>query len=295
MVSLIDKSDFIVGLSRNTLARDFLDLLADKQIPNRDYSPTIAPDVASAAIQCLQRNDSKGFASLYTEFSRRMPDADTDWIYDDFVVFALVLAVRRFQMNPTWLINAIAIRKDSKRDGRKNLPSTFISLLRGNFESDDSFYEIVVVACEVLQENRINEARLNKLFSELWGLTFPFYESSSCLNMLSLKAIEITIRRKGLLNPEREGRVEQFLASFSQRTHMIAAVIVNLFYILLLLLGMWLTIESYSGLSDRMISFVSGILTLLGTTVLWFFRSRKRLTGSLTRLIRMLLGLKLPL
>ena len=291
MVSVTDKSEFLIGLCQNDLAKDFVDLFLHGSLTERKCSRTVASDVASLSLRCLYRSDANGFKDLYADFARRKPDADTDWIYDDFVVFALMSSVKRFRIDPTWLIDAIALRKDGKKDGSKNVPSTFISLLRGNYESREAYYQVIVTYLDLVSENKFDEARLNDLFSELWSMEFPFY-SSSCLNLLSLKAIEITIRRKGLKDPRREQIVEQFLTAFSRRTKATASTIVNLLYAALIVLVAWLIYQTFEDPSGLWVTIVSSLLTIGGATLLEVFRVRRKIIGVLTQLIQKTWGLK---
>lgn len=274
MVSLEAKSVYLAPLLESPMPRFFVGILyeqSDLQPPKLQMadSNSLACNVLYF-VRCAEETQCR---ELYQQLQERKPNKETEWIYNDYLVFSLVCAVKRFALPSTWVRQLLTLRI-SQDEEKQRLNVTLGNILAGNLNSREDYHQVSLVYQMLTGEQVPDEIRLNKMFKFLWRRPFPFF-TSPFLNLISLKALELAFNSKGLLNPEQFFATEQFTGRFLHRTQRLAALVVTVPVVALVLvlavatvrypnngwvkLGLALTsafgvdvIGSFSGLRDKL-------------------------------------------
>ena len=90
MVSLADRSQYLRQFGSDRYAQAFIDFLMDSEVSaGGSVNGETANDVGILAFRAIQQNDRVSFDEAYTRISGRRPRPDSDWLYDDLLLFAL--------------------------------------------------------------------------------------------------------------------------------------------------------------------------------------------------------------
>lgn len=229
MVSLDTKSTFWQPLRANPLVGFFLSFLDGKTTA---VLPALnASDTLNAAVHLLvyvRDNDRAGATALYQTLVARQVYPNSEWIHNDYFVFALVCAVRKFQFDSQWVRQVLHTRPNVENEKRQ-INKTFENIIAGNYNAREDYHQISLVCQIIIGQEGFDAERMHKMFAYLWRHTFPFFESDF-LNIISLRAIQSAFEAKGLLNPDQRFIVEQFAEKFSNRVTLISKIVVYPLY-----------------------------------------------------------------
>jgi hypothetical protein len=221
MVSLEAKAEYWKPLRATPLVCFFIDFL-----DGQTTSPlgTLDPADNEGAVQHLltsvRNNDRTTAVALYQKLSTRRLRPDTEWVHNDYLVFALVCTVRKFQLDDSWLRHVIRLRPVDEAEKRL-VNKTLENILAGNYSAREDYYQISVVFQLLTGQGQPDVERFNKMLSYLWRHPFPWFDSEF-MNIVSMRAIRAAFEAKGLLNPEQRFVSEHFAAHFTRRVSAIS-------------------------------------------------------------------------
>ncbi|MCE7996344.1 MAG: hypothetical protein HEP71_30475 [Roseivirga sp.] len=290
MVFVENKSSYINHLLENGEQKNVVDYLF------RDYKATPAVTnysdaraVSDEILAALAIDNKSRFESAYEAFSSRKPTAKSHWIYNDFLILLLIAGTKKFQVKNDWLHEVIDLRAGGDAELKK-VTHTFTQLLNGNSANTErSFQQIEFVYLFLSGQSNPSNLDLNRLYSNLTKMPFPFYESDF-VNVCSLKAIDLIITWKGFSDQEGLVSYKSFLPKFLKRTDSFGKWIVNtIIFILLSGLG-YLIYYAIKNPDNKLISLVFTLMGTLGLSVIGLFKARKKTREILSDWIRKQLG-----
>lgn len=182
-----------------------------------------AGDLALNLLISLKSNDKESALKYYTIFNKRQPTKDSHWIYDNYVLFAIVCVVRKFNFDTQWIRNVIDISYNGADSANKKIKDTFKNILAENYNAKGDFHQISLVYQYLANDGHYQNEAINKMFHHLWLKTFPFFEEDF-LNVLSIKAIEIAFMKKALLTDREFYYLNGFVPIFNARADFIARI-----------------------------------------------------------------------
>ncbi len=288
MVSLEALSAYLIPLRANPLTNFFLDFLND--IPGLSapvLNPSDTDSVVCNLLIYVQQNDVVSATALYQKFTTRRVRSDSEWIHNDFLLFALVCTVSKFRLDSQWVRQVLLCRPNTDVMQRL-INKSFENLLAGDYNASEDYHQISVVFQIVTQQIQPNDTRLNQMFAYLWRTSFPYFESDF-LNIISLRAIRATFEAKGLLNPEQRFVTEQFASRFLTRVKLITKIIsVTVFA---LMIG-GLAISAVFFADNIWVKRVLAVLSALGLGASFFADIRTWLASHIEKMIKRCWGYK---
>lgn len=219
--------------------------------------------IACNVFHLVRYTDEARCRELYQQLQSRKPNKETEWIYNDYLVFSLVCAVKKFALPGEWVRQLLALRATQDEE-KQRLNATLGNILAGNLNSREDYHQVSLVYQLLIGEQAPDETRLNKMFKFLWRRPFPFF-TSPFLNLISLKALELAFHRKGLLNPEQFFATEQFTSRFLHRTRRLAALLVSV-PVILLIVGLVIATVRYP--NNAGVKVVLLLMSVFGVDVL---------------------------
>ncbi len=221
MVSLADRQ-YLQQLGSDPYTRCLIAFLFDKSVSAGSYeNGNTADDVAISALHAVQRNDPESFDRSYGEIKRRKPKRDSDWIYNDLLLFALTVGVARFDRESEWLLNVLQLRMENTDVEKRLITQTLLDAVNSNFESIDNSKPLMIVIKHSLSLSLGSEEYVNSTYRELAESSFPRYDSV-LLNIVCLRAIDLIVFHKRLGSMKWYQATDAFLDSFMKRIQQLA-------------------------------------------------------------------------
>ncbi len=259
MVHLETRYEYLKNLNKSDIVAVLIDeLLYDKTGPI-DSNSSEASEVAIALFRCIRKNEEGLASEIYLRFSKRQPTKESHWIYDEFVIFALCSAVSRFNFDKMWLTKVLSLCPNKGVEQAK-IYDSFRNVLSGNLTANGDFFQVSLVYQHLSGTYSYSDDLINKMFCELWKSEFPFYESSF-LNIISLKAIGLTLQLKSILKPEELVHNQKFMTVFLKRTNLISYIITAILLVGIMaiaFIGYWKLYEDYPAIF-AFVTAISGI------------------------------------
>ncbi len=222
MVSLIKRSEYIQYLELDKYTSSLVDFLLGNKIKiDPGISVSNANDASVCALLAIQENNKKQFVDIYQKISLRKPKPNSDWIFNEILLFSFTLGVYKFKLNHEWLSEVLKLRISHSQDENKFVAQTFSDLLNGNLESTNNFQPLMLVLKYYLDLPIDDEKRINAIYDDLIQKNYPYYKSTF-LNIISLRAYDIIILCKGLTDLKRQREIANFLGVFKSRIHQMA-------------------------------------------------------------------------
>jgi len=225
VVSLAERSEYLRQFGSDRYARAFIDFLMGGKISaHSPSSGETANDLGITAFRAIQENDRASFDEAYQRISGRRPSPESDWLYNDLLLFALAVGVVQFGSDADWLGDALRTRVKSTEGESQLIARTLADAINGNFDSTNNHGPLLIVVKHILGMPLGSSQYVNAVYRQLTQSPFPAYESSF-LNVISLRATDAIVLSKELENTERRLATERFLASFDVRIEQIAFVL----------------------------------------------------------------------
>lgn len=181
----------------------------------------------------VRRADSAAATSLYQKLATRQVRVDSEWIHNDYLVFALVCVVQKFQLDGKWVRQVLHNRPNADAT-QWLINKSFDNLLAGNYNAKEDYHQISIVYQLITQQEQFDVERLHKMFAYLWRHSFPYFESEF-LNVVSLRAIRAAFEAKGLTDIEQRFVAERFAHQFLKRVSTISKALTYSIFILIII------------------------------------------------------------
>lgn len=224
MVSVEVKAGYWQALRAVSLVSFFIDFLDGELV-----RPTSVPDPAEAEsmvehlLACVRDGDRESATGLYERLSARRLQSESELVHDDFLVFAVVCTVRKFQLDDQWIRNLLRLRP-AHEPHQQMLTKSFGNLLAGDYNAREDYHQVSVAFQLVVGQYQPDAVRLHKMVAFLWRNPFPWFDSEF-LTIISMRAIRAAFEVKGLLNPEQRFETEEFVSRFKQQVTLLSEVV----------------------------------------------------------------------
>ena len=298
MVSLVTRSEYLYGFTSNPYTNTFIDFLLDRPIQSaNDLNLSNADNLALHVLWAVQKDNKEIFEKDYQQICRRHPRRESDWLYNDVLLFSLTMGILKFHASPDWLIQTLEVRRQYANEEKELISQTLLDALNGNFNNKGSYLPLILVVQHILELPIEDSEQVNAAYQALIQQTFPIY-GSFFLNAISLRALDVIVLSKGLLNWKHQQQTQKFIGIFKRRVHllsnllwaivMLAAIAVTVWYIYYL----W----PFKSQQANQLNFHLNILSLFGVVapIPLALRFRNRIVHFFERWISFFWGYKFP-
>lgn len=222
MVPLTSRWQYLQQLGSDHHTQAFVDFLLERDvaISSPSYNET-ADDIATSALRAIQHDDPEGFDEAYDQIQRRKPKSDSDWIYNDLLLFALTVGVGKFNHETEWLQNVLRVRMESTDGEKRLITQTLLDAVERNFQSIGNHKSLMIVIKHFLFLSLGSEDHVGSTYREVVESPFPLHESAF-LNAISLRAVDIIVFHKELGSIEWYRATDRFLGCFRTRVRQLA-------------------------------------------------------------------------
>lgn len=204
------------SLSADPVVRAFAAFLSDAPAAPADAARLDERQrLTIAAISALRAQDAAAFRHVYDEIQRRRISEESDWIFDDYLMFCLSCGVVRFGLDPTFLQKALAQRRTIQGDAEKAVVGAMQLFLDKPDGPTDS--PLVLVARELADRVKFDEGTLRDSYREAvrWIAADARAEFR---RLIGCCAMDVTFTRSTLS----EAASAQFMREFARKVSSIA-------------------------------------------------------------------------
>ncbi len=220
-------------------------------------------------------------------FQKRIPSQDSDWIYDNFVMFSIVTATAKFGLETQWISEVINLSFLKANPIDKSIRETLKNILAGNYNAKDDLHQVSMVYQYLSKDEHFQDGHINKVYNNLWHKEFPFFEDDF-LNIVSLKAIQVAFEKKSLMSERDQFLLKEFVPTFKRQISLISTVIAWFIIIGLIIgifFGLW-KINQLELLFPATIRTVFWIIGLSGVGVLSLIGWKKKMVEMIDKSLR---------
>lgn len=272
MVSLIERNTYFNQLRENRKFDLFFSYIFSLPIKFDDQKGNDIDSLFSEMVLSLRDLNRNRFQLVLDKISARDPKSTTPFVNDDFLIFIVILGVKKFELDQSWLNRVLEVRgKVTKENGR--IVTTYRNILNSGYNSSENLVEIVLFFEEILGEELIKKGLKKSWFKSIVSRDFPHYKSDF-LNVLDLRANYLVLEHATSLLDEGElFQLKKFEAGFLKRVDTITNISFFLLLAGVLFLIIWLV---FSPKFDSIIGKVDILLGILGVGIFGFINKLKK-------------------
>ncbi len=154
-----------------------------------------AQTTRSKTFECIRLGDRGGFAAQLSELQTRRASAASEWIWDDCLVFLLLIANARFGGGQPVISKILSLRRETINAALQRINETFDSILRGEFAVEGEYAFLKCVYRSVTEKWVPDETECVKLYRQLTQPGF-YLQLEPFLRLLALRAFDLVIERR---------------------------------------------------------------------------------------------------
>jgi len=275
MVSLKDRNDYLGRIRQSEKAHLFYDFLFLETILKTDNDVAEEPSdkLFFELLLSLQTNNSELFNKNYLEVSKRKPSPESPFVNDDFLTFCLILGVKRFNIDCTWVQSVINCRTSQNEETNETI-QTYKNILKDNYKSTDNNFGIIIVFQNVLLKDYISGIEKSEFYNKTIKHDYPMYKSDF-LNLISLKAFDLVLSEQIISASSKTNVMTEKLGTFAKKVKNISIGIYSTIYILIFAAVIWASNNDKIGNLIQNAEAIFGFLGFAG--ILGNFFQRKKI------------------
>ncbi len=297
MVSLNSRSEYLRLIESDHYSAYFISFLLNEEVKHDvDLNLSNANDVALKVLQSIQTDSKDVFLEAYEQISRRKPKPESEWIYNDILIFSLTVGVCKFQIDKSWLLEALKKRISHSEGENRMVAQTFLDTINENFDSTNNCLPLMLVLKYYLNIHLGKANYINSAYLDLTQKGFPYF-NGAFLNLVCVKAFDIILISKGLNDFDKQKATDEFILKFKKRNFQIANALWAFSFIVSISIALWF-LKYYLSLTtqeadkiNRLLSFFS--LIGLGGFLIPVLFLRKKMLKIFDKLICHFYGYKL--
>jgi len=149
--------------------------------------------VADRTAKAVAMNDQVAFAEVIEELERRKIKADSDWVLDEFLLFALLVGSKSFRVGGD-LCSAIINERHPKNPMDSSLHGALRSLSENAYAIEGGFSFVKLVFCDLIGQLRIDSLVARTVYAELTG-TGLVAELDNFPKLLAYRAFDLLVQK----------------------------------------------------------------------------------------------------
>lgn len=157
MVSIEDSYTIQETIDNNYKSKNFYKFLNGEHVVSHD---SVTPREFIPLINSVTEDSKSKFDALYEEYTKRDIDESSPFVYDNYLIFSLVVGVLKYNHNCEWLIKLLIFRESNINEPEKSITISFKNLLKKNYSSKEGITSIVLAGLLLLENPDVNKELL---------------------------------------------------------------------------------------------------------------------------------------
>lgn len=166
----------------------------------------------------IQTSNKSAFEEIYSLKSKSKPSRESPapFVNDDYLIFSLIIAIKKFGIDETWIKNILTLRN------RNIITITLENILNENYSSTSNQAEIVLIFLQQHDQSLISNQTLNDAFKSIMNNASLFENRNDFLILSALSAYELIIELKEAPDGSEIQLLKRFNKRFINRTKVIS-------------------------------------------------------------------------
>lgn len=230
MVSLDNKTELVNCLNNDTVLTALYQFIIDsKSILASENKLGNASDIVMASLDAISNDKKDLFISAYNSLSMREPNEKSPWIYDDILIFVVLLGCKKYFLDSTHIKKLLDLRKRSESSELNHISIAFSNITNNHFDYLSELGFLYWVFDYLLNKSIPDEEQLKKIYLVI-GQKWNHYKSNIFLRILMTKAYDLFVIYFPF-NSKKIIHLENFETNFKKQIRLIA----NACYFIILL------------------------------------------------------------
>lgn len=233
MVPLDKRGEYLAGILGNEKFLIFYNFIVSNGASVDVESTALSYVIDEGFVGILEaicNLDSQNFEKYYSQYSTRVPSSSSPFVNDDYLIFSLIVGLRKFNITKEWIEKVLQCRKCSSDDCNHSL-ITFKNILLGNYNSLDNHFGIILVFQSILKEDLLTPGNKVRLYSGITSTIFPS-KKSDFLNIIEMHSYDLLINEQLLGGDSKYQEYKLKLENFDKRNKQISLVIYACLYVM---------------------------------------------------------------
>jgi hypothetical protein len=273
MVSLEEKVTYLAQVKANPKLHSFHDFLYGKTIAAPSTNTIEVDEIYYGILVAILHRKKNDFQNLYARISKRMVDKDSPspFIYDDGLIFSIIVGVKLFGVDKTWVVNVVSVRSMSP------LTTTFIHLLEEDFLSKSNLPEVVIPFLELTQQLSGHEQILDNAYVKISSDIDLYSNTNDFVIIMTLRSFDVIVQSKSSHAGDFE-RLKAFEGKFVTRVWYLSIALYNIL-LFAFIYGCIKGLTLFPAFKDRLNDFAL-LISVIGTSfsnLFSFFKDKMKL------------------
>lgn len=242
------------------------DLINGRDIQVQDTKKLHEIDIIYFGIlKAIQENRANEFQIHYTKKKRSIPiDVLTSpFINDSFLIFCLIVGIKKFDLDIDWMEKVLAIRS------KNEITTTFENILKDDLNSKSNLAEITIIFQHLMSTSENSDDLQISAYQSVTQ-NFNLFGSKDDFHIISsLRAFDLAIEQRKPIDNNRINALNVFEKKFIKRTKVAASIFRTTIFLCVIFVLQKILSEN-PGIGDWIDEHntLLAILSLIGVTVL---------------------------
>jgi hypothetical protein len=259
MVSIENRVSYMEKINEIPKLKAFHQFLLGKEVAflsNNDVSDT--EEQFFKILSAIQTNNKTMFEEIYIRKSKSNPtkESPAPFVNDDYLIFCLIIAIVKFNIDMAWIKNILSIRN------RNIATITFENILNENYTSTSNQAEVVLMYLQLCNQSKINNDLLNVTYKSVTGNTTLLENRNDFQILCAFRAYDLIIYQKEAVDGGEIELLNSFNQNFIKRTKIVCWILQT--GILFSLIYGLLNLPNYSPKAIEFIERYNFAFTVLG-------------------------------
>lgn len=274
MVPLDKRGEYLGRILENDKFLIFYNFIVSSGTTLGDKSEALSEVIDEDFVGILKsicNSDSKEFDRYYAKYSTRIPSTTSPFVNDDYLVFSLIIGVKKFSREKAWILSVVNARKCTSEDCNQSL-ITFKNILIENYNSLDNHFGLVLICQSILKNDLLIPANKAGFFKKITSAVFPS-KKSDFLNIIELCSFDFLISEQLLSSDGEYQKYRDIVNHVEVRIFQLSTLIFYLMCSVVVVAVVWSYFKN-ENIKELVQSFeaIFGFLGLPGVIVMIFNR-----------------------
>lgn len=290
MVSLDKRGEYLAGILGNEKFLIFYNFIVSNGtsvIGKNPSSSEVIDDNFMGILEAICDTNAQVFQKHYSQYSLRTPSSNSPFVNDDYLLFSLIIGVKKFGLSQEWVEKVLQVRKCTSDDCKQTL-ITFKNILLQNYNSLDNHFGIILLFQSILNIELLIPNNKAKLYLDITSSVFPS-KRSDFLNIIELRSYDVLINEQLLSSDSEYQKYKEIVQNIELRVIQASNFI---FYLICLIavIGVLWSYYKYDNVKEIVQNFeaIFGFLGLPGVIVMIF--NKEKITNYFARQLRTFWG-----
>ena len=233
MVSLEKRGEYLKGILENEKFLIFYNFILSNGTSVAGESVALSDVIDESFVGILEAicsSDRQNFEKYYSQYSTRVPSLTSPFVNDDYLVFSLIIGVKKFNIPKEWIERVLQSRKCTSDDCNQSLV-TFKNILLGNYNSLDNHFGTILVFQSILKEDLLLPSNKAKFYAGITSTIFPS-KKSDFLNIIELNSYDLLINEQLFGGDSKYQVFKMKIGNFEKRCRQVSISIYAILYVI---------------------------------------------------------------